>query len=157
MVFGEKRNLGTVLSLEGEYAQVLHERFDPCLLCPGGDDCHEKETHDCSLELRAHNLARASVGDTVYLQLADESQILRVVLHVYGIPLGFLVLGLLGTMGAAQAAGLSQGYQVGLGLLGLLVALGLSVPVSRWLNRRAYETGRITPVIAEIAPTQMEV
>jgi positive regulator of sigma E activity len=157
-LFQEKHNIGKVLALEGEYALVLHERFDPCLLCPGDDDCHEKEQHECSLELRARNEARASVGDLVHLRITDESQILRVILHVYGIPLCMLVLGLLGGIGLAQVSGASSGLQSVVGLIGLMLALGLSVPLSRRLNRRAYETGRFTPVVAEIAsPARLEV
>lgn len=156
-MFEPGRNLGTVLALDGDFALVLHERFDPCILCPGEDDCSEKERSQCALEVRARNEVNAAVGDTVALKLADESQILRAILYVYGVPLASLIVGLCAGVVAAGALGAPSTLQGGAGVVGLVVALGLSVPVSRRLNRRALETGLFTPVVAEVTSERLEV
>jgi len=156
-MFQPGRNQGTVLALDGEYALVLHERFDPCILCPGEDDCTEKERLDCSLEVRALNEIRAKVGDTVTLRLEDEGQILRAVLHVYGVPMLFLVLGLFGGAGLAQGLGAHPTVQGGVAVLGMVLALAASLPVSRRLDRWAFERGGFTPVIGEVTTERLEV
>lgn len=141
---------GVVLAVDGAYAVVLRERFDPCILCPGEDECTEKEQHDCGIEIRALNEIGAQVGDTVALALTDDDQILRAVLYVYGVPMTFLLAGLVGGVVAAAAGGLAPTLQGGVGVLGLLAGLGLSVPFSRRLNRKAFESGRFTPVVREV-------
>ena len=153
----QKQGLGTVTAVDGEYAVVLRERFDPCILCPGEDECTETERHECEIEIRALNSAGARVGDSVMLALTDESQILLAILYVYGVPMAFLMGGLLGGVALAQAAGIDPTGQGAAGVVLAGLALGVSMPVSRKLDRRAFESGKFTPVVTEVKTERLEV
>jgi positive regulator of sigma E activity len=153
----QKQGLGTVTALDGEYAVVLRERFDPCILCPGEDECTETERHECEIEIRALNTIGARVGDSVKLELTDETQILWAILYVYGVPMAFLVGGLLAGVALAQGAGVDPTGQGAAGVVLAVLALGVSVPVSRKLDRRAFESGKFTPVVAEVTTERLEV
>lgn len=148
---------GTVTALDGEFAVVLRERFDPCVLCPGEEDCTEAERHDCGIEIRARNHLGARVGDSVMLELTDESQILWAILYVYGVPMALMTGGLVAAVVLAASAGVDPTGQGGAGVLGALAALALSLPISRRLDRRALESGRFTPVISEVRSERIEV
>lgn len=148
------RKLGSqrcrVLRVEGDYAVVLKERIDPCILCPGEDECSELERHDCGLEVRARNLAAARPGDWIELHLEGDGQLLRAILHVYGVPLVFLLFGLgFGTL-AGASAGIALPLQGLAGFLGMALGLGLSFPVARRLDQRALESGEFTPIVSKV-------
>ncbi len=157
MNLSPQKSTATVTEIDGIYALVLKERFNPCVLCPGEDECTEKERHDCSLEIRALNEMGAKVGDTVTLALTDDSQIFRAIFYVYGVPMAFLLMGLLSGTGLAQVLGWSLTAQGGLGVLSAALALGVSLKVSRKLDRWALESGKFTPVISAVNPEAFEV
>lgn len=145
-----QEEIARVLRLDGDYAVVHSERHDPCMLCPGPDDCPDIPEEGCGVEFRVLNRIGAGEGDMVRLRL-EGNQVLIATLLVYGVPLVFMLSGLGLALGWAAQAGFSGLLVQGLGAAGLLVALLASVPVSRRLDGQLYRLGTFTPVIAGLS------
>ncbi len=146
----------TVLSVEGDYARVLRIRHSICMLCPDPDECSDQEKDRCGVEIRAVNRAGAKCGDQVIVRL-EGYQVLVAAGLVYGVPLAFMILGLVMGSGLGTFLGFSDLGSQGLGALGLLVSLVVALPVSKLIDGGLERSGTVVPVIAEIQTQRLEV
>jgi sigma-E factor negative regulatory protein RseC len=126
------RQLGQVLSVDGDLAEVKVVQHSACASC----------THKCGLEheikdvyVAAENRIKAETGETVVLELSHVF-VLKAAFWAYVFPLVFLLLGI--AVGVFVLQSESQALLLGLALMALSYAFTRFVLEPRFKAREQY-------------------
>ena len=116
--------VATIISISNETAIVAVSRTVACARCAAGKGCGagllSGKSKPVNLEVPVPETLNLQVGDKVNLELSPDS-LLRASFLVYGLPL----IGVISTLilGRLFAGPLSDGYAVGLAIVGLVTGL----------------------------------
>lgn len=135
--------VGKVVSVEGEYVNLILKRKEACgkcRACTAG--LTEKE-----MKMKARNLCGAKAGDNVEVFI-EQANFMKAVLIMYGIPFVFFMTGILA--GYYGAIYLNLGHEV-LFSIGLGLGLTLISFILIHLNEKKWSNGQFLPMATKIS------
>lgn len=135
--------VGKVVSVDGEYVNLILKRTEACGKCRAcSAGLSGKE-----MNMRAKNLCGAKAGDNVEVFI-EQSNFMKAVLIMYGIPFLFFMAGILGGYYGAIYLGIGNEVLVS---IGLAVALTIISFVLIHMNEKNWSDGRFLPMATKIS------